>query len=125
MGLIKYDQVPRNRCNLIGLACGKFIGCDHDPSCNFKRLTAHGLLAFTVALGFQDFARDREFRLKLLRPLLPKRSRNDQKNAPLLLCPSLSDDEPGFYGFPEPNFVSEDRTFREGRLQREESGIDL
>jgi hypothetical protein len=58
-------------------------------------------------------------------PLLPQVRRRNDKNAPLSLGPFLGDDQTGFDGLAEPNFVGEQGAFRQRGFEREEGGVDL
>ena len=78
-----------------------------------------------VILRLKDQGPKTEFFEQLLRPLLPKRRRDDQEDTTLMLGTALRDDEARLDGLPEPDLVGEDRALRDRRLQCEQGRIDL
>jgi hypothetical protein len=77
------------------------------------------LFQFVIIAGLQDRRREEKFLCELLRPLLPKVGRRDDKNAAFVLRPFLGEREARFNGFSQSYLVGQDGTLREWRLECE------
>ena len=82
-------------------------------------------LPLPVVLRFEDQRPKAELFEQLLRPLLTKGSRDDQKDPAFALSPPLRDHQTGLNGLSEAHLVSENRASRNRRLKREQRRIDL
>ena len=68
---------------------------------------------------------DAEQRVELVLPLPEQRPRHDNENPRGPLRQQLGDDEAGFNGLAEPDFVGEDAAALRNAAQREHDGVDL
>ena len=110
MRLVDHHQIPGKSPDLLSLALGELIGTDDD----FRRLKWPKLSLFhggVVGLGLKNAAGKKEFFGKLLKPLLAKVGRGDDKDAPPAFGPFLRKDETGFDGFAQPNLVCQQGPF--------------
>lgn len=58
-------------------------------------------------------------------PLLPDGGRANDDEPAFLFGPELAEDDSGFDGLAEADFIGEDDSFGEGRLEGKEGGFDL
>jgi hypothetical protein len=63
--------------------------------------------------------------LEFLRPLLAEGRRDNKLDVPLLLGPTLGNDQPGLNRLSQTNLVGKDRTLGQWGFQSEEGSIDL
>ena len=78
-----------------------------------------------VVFAFEDDGGQAEFVLQFLVPLFAQVGGDDDEDFVPPLRPALRDDQPGFDGFAEADFVGKDDAAREGIAAGEKRGIDL
>ena len=125
MGFVEDDQVPIGHSELCGLRRSELVRRDDDAIFGLEGSSLALLQPLAIILRFEDQGPKAEFLEQLLRPLLTKGRRDDQKYSALSFGPALRDDEAGLDGLPEPHLVGENRSPRDRRLQCEQRCIDL
>ena len=76
-------------------------------------------------LRVQDYARQVEFLLEFLLPLLSEYGRDNYQDSTAAFRPPLCQDNPRFDGLTKTNFISEDSAVGQWRTKREQGCIDL
>ena len=122
VGLVDDDEVPVDVSEFEGFGGGELVGADEDFAGLVKGVEE---AALAEGGGFEDFGREAEFVGEFLLPLFAKSGGEDEENAAAAFGPALGDDEGGFDGFAEANFVGENDAFGEWGADGEEGGVDL
>jgi hypothetical protein len=77
-------------------------------ACEVERVGGTVLDGLAVGLGFKQAGGDTELVRQFLMPLLAQVGRRDDQNAALALGPFLGDQQAGFDGFAETDFIGKD-----------------
>ena len=84
-----------------------------------------GALRLAVGRGVQDGRGQVEFLLQLKAPLLADGSGADDEQAAAALGPELAEDQAGFDGLAQADFVGQQDALAEGGFQGEQGGVNL
>jgi hypothetical protein len=122
--LVYHNEIPRNDHEFVGIARGELKRAD-DEILLLERAACAILFEFVIIASLQDCRREEKFLCELLRPLLPKVRRRDDKNAAFALRPFLGEHEAGFNGLSQSYLVGQDGGLRKRRLERKKSRLDL
>ena len=124
VGFVKDDQVPVDGFQIGAFVGGEFVGRNED-SVGIERIQPVGFFRLIVISGLDDFAGQGKLAGQFLLPLFAQRSWDNQQNAPLFFRPTLGDDQRGFDGFSQADFIGQDYALGHWRTQREHGGIHL
>ena len=103
---VQHRQIPVDALDVVGFAFRKLVGADDDV------FLVEGVgLAFAqgvVVFAFEDDGAQAEFVLQFLVPLFAQVGGGDDEDFAPPLGAALCDDQPGFDGFAEANFIGKD-----------------
>ncbi len=125
VGLVDHHQIPGRGRDIACLAPGELIGADDDGVLALKWPVVSLADRLVVRLRFQNLAGEEKLLAQLLMPLLAQIGGRDDEEPPPPLGPVLREHQPSLDGLPQTHFVSEQRTFGERGLEREEGGVHL
>lgn len=120
---VKYDKFPGDAFDIGRFGFGELVGTD-DGALLVKRVFA-GFAQGGVVFLFEDDAIQAKFFLYFLMPLFTQVGGGDDEDFAPPLRAALCDDQPGFDGFAEADFIGKDDAAREGIAAGEMRGINL
>ena len=125
VGFVDHDQIPLNFLHVVDLGLSEFIGADDDRTVLIEGIPTPLFLDGFVALRFEDERLDEELLQKLPVPLLAEGSRNDAEDSAFAFGPKLTDDESRLDSLAQADFIGQDRTTGQRRLESEQGRLDL
>ena len=124
VGLVHDDEIPGEGLDFRRHPRGVVVGANDDLRLLEGRGVA-GFLEIPVGMGVEDDGGQVELFVEFERPLLPKRSRGDDKQAASAFRPRLAEDEARLDGLAETDLIREQDSLRERRAQGEKRGFNL
>ena len=109
--ILVFGRPMRAFLHVLGFACGELVGADEYGStiaCEVERVGGTVLDGLPVGFRFKQAGGDTELVRQFLMPLLAQVGRSDDQNAAFAVSPFLRDQQAGFDGFAETDFVSKD-----------------
>src|ERR1035438_9771595 len=118
MRLIYHDKIPVHLLDVDFFGPGEVVRANDDRVLLVKGVEVALLLYLVVeSPGFEDRRRKEEFVRQLLVPLFAEVGRHDDEQVALALGPPLREEDAGFDGFAQADFVGENRAFGEWRAE--------
>jgi len=121
---INHHEVPVHGANICSFTACELVRADNDVL-GMEGMAIALLDRGIIRLGFEDTARQEEFFLQFLVPLLTEVGRGDDQETAFALRPSLGEDKPCLNSLAQAHFIRENSAFGKRRLEREQCRFDL
>jgi hypothetical protein len=125
VGFINHHEIPWRRMDIGRLIARELVGANDNVVTGLERLELSLPDCRIVRFGFENLAWQKKLFAQLLMPLFAQIRRCNHQDAALSLRPFLRNHQPGFDGFAQADFVSEERSFGKRGVECEKRRVHL